>query len=524
MTSDAMEPAVTSGWRSRLAALLFRDVSVLSQSVLRAAFGCFVMWQAYNKGIRVFSGYRVEGFDFSYPYFSWIPEFPEHAQLLAIVWFISGFLLFVGFLHRISSAFCFLISAYAYLIPAELYLNHEYMELIFLFLMCFGPAGQRLSIDSLIWNYSGKAANFHLLVLKLQVEIILIYAGLVKLNSDWLHLQPLSNWLRNSSDEVFFGWIWHQTWAVAVGAHGIIALHVLGAPLLLFKKTRMPIFLVYTVFHLINAQIFSIDIFPFMTIACSTLFFEPDWPNRFWRRLSSIVGRSAAASDGERPSLLAIGSVSATQSALVAFFAFWLVTQLLIPIRHVFYPGWVDWNDAGTRFSWRMMLAQRTCPVFRLVISDPQKQKVLIPDLDFVLNSRKVPFYNLCVDGDLILQTAHQVRDYYARAGLVAKDAEIRAHIIRSLNYRKPSPMVEPTFDLGKQRPQLLFHYEWLTSGKELPELPAPFESHLKGYQAPDLVVTGFATGFNLVTDYNCEFKRVPKREDGNDLHCTRKR
>ncbi len=50
-----------------------------------------------------------------------------------------------------------------------------------------GPSNQRLSVDSFIWKYTATAPNFNLLTLKLQTEIILVYAGLVKINSK-------SNW------------------------------------------------------------------------------------------------------------------------------------------------------------------------------------------------------------------------------------------------------------------------------------------------------------------------------------------
>ena len=106
------------------------------------------------------------------------------------------------------------------------------------------------------------AARLHLWLLKGQTEVVLIYAGLVKINSDWLNLEPLRTWLLESQDRVFFGWIWQYDAVVAASSYGVIALHIVGAPLLLWKPTRLPVVLVYCGFHVCNHLIFDIGIFP----------------------------------------------------------------------------------------------------------------------------------------------------------------------------------------------------------------------------------------------------------------------
>lgn len=512
-----------SSWLYKAQAILFAEKSVLSQAVLRIAFGSFVMWQAYDKGVNVFSGSGVEGFSFTYPGFDWVTAFPDFAQALAILWFVSGLLLFLGALHRFSSVLCFVMTVYAFLLRAEYYLNHEYMELCFLFLLAIGPSNQRLSVDSFIWKYKETAPYFHLFALKLQTEIILIYAGLVKLNSDWLHLQPLSNWLNRSSTDVFFGGIWQYELGVSAGAYGIIFLHSVGAPLLFWKRTRLMVFLTYVVFHVINSQIFAIDIFPWMTIACTTLFFDPDWPSTVFRRFSFgsgklNTGENLVVAQNPVPAGAALGS-----TGLVLFLSFWLVMQVAIPLRHYLYPDWVEWNLEGTRFSWRMMLSSGVCPVWILIISDPEKREIYIPDVPFILGSGRLLMSRLCDDPDLILQSVQQVRNYYVREAGMPPDSEVRAYIMKSLNFRTPSLFVDPTFNLAKQPRQIIGHYSWLLPGNDLGELPAPFESNRKNFKAPDLVVVASAMGFDLLGDYDCKYQRPPKRAEGNDLHCTRR-
>jgi simple sugar transport system permease protein len=55
---------------------------------------------------------------------------------------------------------------------------------------------------------------------------------------------------------------------------------------MLWRRTRLPAFTFALAFHFINSRLFEIGIFPWMMIAGSTLFFEPDWPKRMiavWR-------------------------------------------------------------------------------------------------------------------------------------------------------------------------------------------------------------------------------------------------
>ena len=62
-------------------------------------------------------------------------------------------------------------------------------------------------------------------------EILLIFAGLVKINPDWLQLEPLSMWLAKRDDFPVLGYLFTQDWSVAIAAYGVILLHIVGAPL-----------------------------------------------------------------------------------------------------------------------------------------------------------------------------------------------------------------------------------------------------------------------------------------------------
>lgn len=502
---------------------LYRPNSTLSISVLRITFGFFVMWQAYNKGIRIFTGTAMDGFEFKYPFFGWVHGSPEYAGILAVAWFVAGLLFAAGFLFRVTGPFCFFITLYSYLIAADRYLNHEYMELIFLLLLSLSPAHYRLSVDSYIWKLPKLAPNYHLFALKVQTEIILVYAGLVKINYDWLHLQPLSNWLAAKSELVFFGSVWLHSWGVAIGAYGIIVLHILGAPLMFWKKTRLPVFLVYSAFHIINSQIFPIDIFPWMTIACSTLFFNADWPAQMLVAAKRVFKIRQVSIDGHPATTVMRSSyrVSFLDMSMSGIFLIWLVTQILLPIRCLFYLGNVDWTGEGSRFSWRMMLESRSCPVLNFVLIDPNTQKLIFADLKAMMPQKKQLLF-VCREPDQVLQTAVRLKEIYTKEALLSDSTEVHAYILRSLNYRKPSLYVDPKRDLAKESIMSL-GYTWLNRAIELEPLPAPGVSEIKNFQKPNPSAVALAMGIDIDHGYICGYGASPLNTGGTDIICNAK-
>ncbi len=136
----------------------------------------------------------------------------------------------------------------------------------------------------------------------MQFEVVYIYAGIVKLNPDWLRLEPMGMWLARRDDWALIGPLFNQDWVVAIAAYGAIALHLVGAPLLLFRRTRAYTIVIYFVFHLMNHFMFQIGIFPWVAMAGTLMFLEPDWPRRALHRTlrwaKRALPRPSEASDG----------------------------------------------------------------------------------------------------------------------------------------------------------------------------------------------------------------------------------
>ncbi len=137
---------------------------------------------------------------------------------------------------------------------------------------------------------------------RIQFEIILLYAGIVKINPDWLRLEPLGMWLSRNDHWAIIGPYFNHDWVVAMAAYGSILIHIIGAPLLFFRRTRMAVIILYFSFHIMNHFQFSIGIFPWLTMAATLMFLDPDWPKQLIQKVSNwfepLLQRNVRIADG----------------------------------------------------------------------------------------------------------------------------------------------------------------------------------------------------------------------------------
>jgi hypothetical protein len=233
--------------------------------------------------------YVAPDFHFTYYGFAWIAPWPGNGMYLHFAALgVLAALIMTGLFYRLAIILFVQAFAYVFLLDQTEYLNHFYFVLLLAILLALVPAHRVWALDALRRRrepVAGTVPVWAVWSLRAQMEIVLIYAGIVKINPDWLRLEPLRMWLAGSADLPLIGPLLLQDWAIAVGAYGVIALHVLGAPLLLYDRTRLWVFGLYCVFHISNHALFNIGIFPWLTIAGTTLFFAPDWP----RRLAAMV-------------------------------------------------------------------------------------------------------------------------------------------------------------------------------------------------------------------------------------------
>ncbi len=475
---------MTSERQSHPLGSLFRPIPGYSVAILRIVMGVLLLFESVNYGIFhcLDCLYRSTEYLFKYPYFDWVALPPGRGlEMLFFVMGVASVGVILGFWYRVSIIVLTVCFTWYFLIDASEYLNHFYLTILFLCILCVIPANRVWSLDAKRNGYSPYIGNWSRLLLILQLEIVLIYAGVVKLNADWLQLEPLRLWMTSYAVNAgpFMQWL-TQDVGIALGAYGAIALHIIGAPLLLFQKTRLPVFCCYLIFHAINATVFNIGIFPFMTAAATTLLFAPDWPLNLWQKFKQKISHSKEQTlTQESPPVMGHAASSSVLSLadtvqhnglralIVKFFTLWLLVQVIVPTRPLWYAGPVAWNEAGHRFSWRMKLRdKRGKTSFLLRNEKTNTLKVMNPE-KFLTPRQSI---KMTCQPDLIWQFAQFLENKELNAdasgSLDATDIKIVASAYCSLNTRKAVSLLKPVdlTSIARSTPR----EEWVTELTEV--------------------------------------------------------
>jgi len=432
---------------------LREPVDGASLAIFRISFGAILLWDVFRYWPRIqrlFLDSQTNpggGFQFKYYGWEWVPALPGDGMyvLFAIIGLASlGIML--GLFYR-SACLVFLVTfGWQFFIEQANYLNHFYLVILIGICLLLVPADQVWSLRR--GTRSNWIPRWSLLGLVMMTEIVLLYAGLVKINSDWLQGWPLKFWFASrDGDYPLLGSLLTNPDFAVFSAWFSMLLHLLGAPLLFFKRTRLIVFSLYAIFHVSNALIFSIGIFPWLTLCATTLFFAPDWPRR-WLQLLAINSQP-----GPRPAQLELSR----DKPVLLLFGIFLGYNILMPMRPLIYPGTVAWTEEGHRFSWRMKLRDKEARIeFQVLDPDTGKHWQVNPAI--WLTRRQ--FEKMPNRPDMILQFAHHLDTvwqdkYRVRAPVVT------AQTLCSLNFRKPQYLLDRQRDLSTV-PRSLKPADWI--------------------------------------------------------------
>ena len=157
-----------------------------------------------------------------------------------------------------------------------------------------------------LWPHRQAAAavpQWTIWTLRFQVGIVYAFAGIAKLNPDWLqHALPLRIWLYQHADFPLLGPTLQQpaaayalSWAGAIFDLAIV-------PALLWRRTRAPAYGVLAAFHISTSLLFPhLGIFPWLMMGLALIYFAPNWPRRLQEHLPRLL-RPRPASAGIPPS------------------------------------------------------------------------------------------------------------------------------------------------------------------------------------------------------------------------------
>ncbi|SFJ11507.1 HTTM domain-containing protein [Olleya namhaensis] len=435
-------------------------------AVFRIGFGimmCYGMIRYWLKGW-IETVYIQPKFHFKYYGFEWVNTLGNYTYLLFLICGVSALFVAVGYKYRWAIITFFISFTYIELMDKTTYLNHYYFISILSFLMIFLPANKYFSVDT----YRSKVSyntipKWTIDGIKLLLGIVYFYAGLAKINSDWLlKAQPLKIWLRSKYDLPLIGeTIMQQDWFHYAMSWSGMLYDLLIPFFLLYKRTRFVAFIMVIFFHVFTRILFPIGMFPFVMIVSALIFFDAPFHHKIINKFKSLTGFiSAKAKPINYKSTYKVRFSKVILPILGVFF----VLQLVLPFRYLLYPGELFWTEEGYRLSWRVMLMEKMGNT-TFKIKDEEGHMFLVNNADFLtpLQEKQMSF-----QPDFILEYAHYLGDHFTKQGHKGVQVYTKSYV--ALNGRLSQLFIDESVNLYQEK-ESFKHKHWIL----------PFTDEIKG-------------------------------------------
>jgi hypothetical protein len=380
---------------------------------------------------------------FPYYGFEWVQPLGE-TGMYAIFWLmaLSALGLMLGLFYRVSSLLFFLSFTYVELIDKTNYLNHYYFVSIVALLLVLVPAHRHFSLDVLRKpaSWVSHVPRWTILIFQLQLGLVYFFAGLAKLNPDWLlEAMPLRYWLPAHTHLPVIGPFLDKTW-VAYLFCWFGAFYDLTIPFLLaWRKSRILAYVTVVVFHVMTAVLFQIGMFPYIMIVSTLIFFSETFHSKLLHTFRSVANIKI-------PSAPKFAKI-AYQPLFLNLLAVYFVLQILIPWRFALYPGQLFWTEQGYRFSWRVMLMEKAGTAFFYVRDNNTGKEIEIINREYLtVNQEKM----MATQPDMILQFAHILQQDFKKRGI--SDTNVRAEIYVTMNGRGSRLFIDPSVNLAAEK------------------------------------------------------------------------
>ncbi|MFY0591842.1 MAG: HTTM domain-containing protein [Roseivirga sp.] len=353
----------------------------------------------------------------------------------------------LGLYYRASLATFTLLWTCVYWMQKSSYNNHYYFLILLCLFMLVVPAHAYASLDAKRKNavISTTCPRWCINIFIFQMWIVYTFAAIHKFYPGWVSGEFIAMNFASKTDYWLIGNALGQEWLQKAVVYGGIVFDGLIVYFLLFKKTRVPAFIISIVFHLFNSFVFQIGIFPYLMIGLAVFFFEPESVRRIFFKSKPIVNYD------EFP-LPKLGSRSlATCFVMIVYFSF----QFYLPLRHHLYKGDVFYTEEGHRLAWRMMLRYKSGNVkYNITSSD---STWVVKPRDFLTRKQSSAMPG---KPDMVWQFAQYLDKKYKKEGF--GDVEVRAEGYARLNGEPIYKLVDETVDLSAIRWQSLKHADWI--------------------------------------------------------------
>ncbi len=463
-----------SQFKNGISKALFSSVSIAPLIIFRIIFGALLLFGSVRfvaKGW-VQSLYIDPQYYFGYLGFEWVKPLPDLWMYLPFaIMIFSALCILFGFKYKWAAAAYFLCFTYVELLDKSNYLNHYYFVSLMTFLMIWVPANRQLSVDAMLkpsirWK---KTPAWTINILKFQLAVVYVFAGIAKLNYDWLEeAMPLKIWLQAHHNIPFFGNLLDQEWVAYFFSWFGCFYDLFIVFFLLSQRTRPLAYVAVVVFHLVTWMLFPIGVFPWVMIFSTLIFFSSNFHEQILQFIRSVFARFSAPSPPLNPPIKStLGTKRKVVSALLGVY---ILIQVAIPFRYVIYPGNLFWNEEGFRFSWRVMLMHKEGHATFYVEDRSTGRMSEINNLDYLTETQED---QMATQPDMILQFADIIHENYKGKtveyhghSFTFEDPAVHAEIYVSLNGRASQLFVSKELDLTALKYDLK-HRNWLEPLKD---------------------------------------------------------
>lgn len=407
----------------------------------RVAFGSVMLFSIIRFAANgwIYTQYIQPQYYFTF--FDWVTPLGAQGMYgLFCIMGVTAACIMLGAFYRLSTIIFFLSFTYVELIDKSNYLNHYYFISIVSFLLIWMPAHKAISVDA--WRNpklrSFKVPAWSIDILRWQLGLVYFYAGLAKLNADWLlKAMPLKIWLPSKASMPLIGWLFDYRW-VAYFFSWFGAFYDLTIPFFLsWKRVRLWAYITVIAFHVMTALLFQIGMFPFIMIGCTLIFFPDEFHIRLWEKM------------GRKLSFLSFPKVSHARYEempqwIPTLIAFYLLIQILVPWRFMLYPGHLFWTEQGYRLSWRVMLMEKAGYITFLVKESGRSDSMEVHPSEYLTPIQEKM---MSTQPDMILQFAHYLAEQLKSQGL--SNPEVYAQSFVGLNGRSSRKFIDDQVNLA---------------------------------------------------------------------------
>lgn len=434
--------------------LLFQRIDNSSLIIFRIFFGILISLECFGAIATGWVNRNLIAPKFKFPFidFDFLQPLPGNGMYFYFgIMGLMGICIALGFKYRASMITFTTMWTATYLMQKTAYNNHYYLLILISLIMCFFPAEKSRSIDVKLNPKIESNAMYAYIkwIVVLQLFIVYTYASIAKIYGDWLDFSTIAVLMHSKRNYWLVGDILQEPWIhTVIGSVGIL-FDLLIVPALLWKPTRKAAFFLSLFFHLFNSIIFQIGIFPYLSIAFSVFFFEPETIRKIFFKSKIPLTTSKVIIPNYKNILLIVAAV-------------YFLTQLLLPVRHYTFEDDVLWTEEGHRMSWRMMLRSRQGKGRYKVVDKNTEEVFIINPKDYVSRSqeRKIFAYP-----DFAWQFAQYLKKEFKEEN---RDVSVYLENSKISINRKPyEPFIDSKTDLAAETWYRTKHHSWI--------LPSPY-------------------------------------------------